>query len=204
MIYQRIGFQPSASLVQQTPLQCFKQKLTNYHHNLVSMPHPQQLVPDQQSEDWETQFFLTSIICCQPSRCDAMSWTDINTSEWWWKRAHTLEEMLGAVWDCFMQSSLFLSQSPCTSLAGSHSPVAGKPFVRVDGLSSCTSHQLNLTGQPAFHKATWLGWGFQFPQIENCLSSVHQSCICAQFLFSLCSWARRTEGIRWRERGGFL
>lgn len=96
------------------------------------------------------------------------------------------------------------ASQPCISLAGSHSPVAGKPFVRVDGLSSCTSHQLNLTGQPAFHKATWLGWGFQFPQIENCLSSVHQSCICAQFLFSLCSWARRTEGIRWRGRGGFL
>ena len=165
MIYQRLGFQPSASLVQQIQLQCFEQRLTNYHYNLVSMPHLHHPVPDQRSGDQEIQPFLTSIICCQPSRCDAMSGADINISQWWWKGAHILEKMLEAMGDCFMQSSLFLSLlCLLTQALLQRRPLRERMVSRHVAVISLVLH------------STWLyiiqlqpDDIFQFPQVENCL-----------------------------------
>lgn len=188
MIYQRLGFQPPASLVQQTLLQCFKWRLTNYHHNPVSMPHLHQLVPDQRCEDQEIQSFLTSIICCQPSRCDAMSWADINTSEWWGKRAHTLEEMLEARLLC---ETLIFPEPVTTSFLCQITPALLQGSLGREGwsISLCQPH----SSWPHTIQLCWMV--FSVPSSCNLPFLRHQLCFCANPILPDV-WGRRAEGIR--------
>lgn len=138
----------------------------------ASMVHLQQPVPDQRSGDQEIQSFLSSIISCQPSRCDARSGAGISTSEWWWQGVHMLEEMPKATRDYFM------SASPKPPLPDPTSPlwewmVPQHVAVISAVLRSTWPYIIQRVSDDIF----------QFPQGENCLFHVSQNCVSVLILF---------------------